>query len=226
MDSIYYNFAEELDISLRDASPRSSTFKNNLSKKQRYALRRLKNRHDIILKPADKGSGVVILNHEQYLKEAHRQLDNDKHYLQLSHNTIPETQNIIKDNVNTHVQTGSLPLASAKSLIIPNPRPGKFYMLPKIHKDINNPPGRPIIATNDHPTQRLSEYVDEHIKEFLPQIPSHIKDTNHFIEICQNTNLPANSRLVTFDVGSLYTKTQRQMKNSLHNTKVLKLQKC
>ena len=37
----------------------------------------------------------------------------------------------------------------------PNPRAGRFYILPKIHKQGN--PGRPIISSNGHPTERISE---------------------------------------------------------------------
>jgi hypothetical protein len=39
----------------------------------------------------------------------------------------------------------------------------------------------------------------------LTSIPSYIKDTNHFLKICNNTTLPPNARIVRFDVSSLYT---------------------
>ena len=35
---------------------------------------------------------------------------------------------------------------------------GRFYILSKIHKEGN--PGRPIISSNGHPTERISEFVD------------------------------------------------------------------
>lgn len=40
---------------------------------------------DIVIKPADKGSVVVIQDKQQYLLEAHCQLNNTKHYVKLSH---------------------------------------------------------------------------------------------------------------------------------------------
>ena len=43
----------------------------------------------------------------------------------------------------------------------PNPRAGRFYILPKIHKQGN--PGRPLISSNGHPTERISEFVDYHL---------------------------------------------------------------
>jgi hypothetical protein len=35
-----------------------------------------------------------------------------------------------------------------------DPKPGRFYLLPKIHKENN--PGRPIVSANGHPTSMTS----------------------------------------------------------------------
>ena len=211
IDFKLYNFIEELDHGLKNLPPKHTRFKDNLCKLERKALSRLMKRKDIIIRSADKGSGIVILTPQQYEEEAYKQLNNDAHYKELPEDIIPTIQQKIKDNINTHVATGALPLATAKHMITPNPRPGRFYLLPKIHKNLQHPPGRPIVASNNHPTEKLSEYVDQHLKEFIPNIASHIKDTNHFVEICNNIGpLPANARIVTFDVGSLYTNIPHQ----------------
>ena len=85
----------------------------------------------------------------------------------------------------------------------PNPRARRFYILPKIHKQGN--PGRPIISSNGHPTERISEFVDYHLK-LVQTLPSYIKDTTHFLLQLQNLgSLPENAILVTLDVSSLYT---------------------
>ena len=44
----------------------------------------------------------------------------------------------------------------------PNPRAGRFYIFSKIHKQGN--PSRPIISSNGHPTERISEFVDYRLK--------------------------------------------------------------
>ena len=81
---------------------------------------------------------------------------------------------------------------------------GCFYILPKIHKQGN--PGRPIISSNGHPTERISEFVDYHLKPLVQNLPSFIKDTTHFLLQLQKLGpLPDNSLLVTLDVSSLYT---------------------
>ena len=52
----------------------------NLKKSETKALRKLRNDTDIVIKPADKGSATVIMNKEDYIFEANRQLENPKHY--------------------------------------------------------------------------------------------------------------------------------------------------
>ena len=86
----------------------------------------------------------------------------------------------------------------------PNPRAGRFYILPKIHKQGN--PGRPVISSNGHPTERISQFVDYHLKPLVQKLPSYIKDTTHFLLKLQELGtLPSNAILVTLDVSSLYT---------------------
>jgi hypothetical protein len=52
-----------------------------------------------------------------------------------------------------------------------DPKPGRFYLLPKIHKQDN--PRRPIVSANGRPTENISEFIDSNT--FLFKI--HIKDT-------------------------------------------------
>ena len=54
-------------------------------------------------------------------------------------------------------------------------------------------------------TERISEFVDYHIKPLVPRIPSYIKDTKHFLqELNKLGKLPEGAILVTADVVGLY----------------------
>ena len=88
-------------------------------------------------------------------------------------------------------------------LIQSDVKPGRFYILPKIH----NPgdPGRPIVSSNSHPTEHISHF-DYHLQPLVHKLPSFVKDTNDFLnKLLTIGNLSANSLLVTVDVSSLYT---------------------
>jgi hypothetical protein len=82
-------------------------------------------------------------------------------------------------------------------------KPGRFYLLPKIHKENN--PGRPMVSANDHPTEKISKFIDFYLRPFVANLPSHIKDTTDYLKKMENLTIPENTTLVTMDVTSLYT---------------------
>ena len=63
-------------------------------------------------------------------------------------------------------------------LIQSNPKPGRFHILPKIHKTGN--PNRPIVSSNSHPFERISQFVNHHLKPLGHTTHSFIKDTTHW----------------------------------------------
>ena len=60
---------------------------NNLSKEESDALYSLKNDNAIVIKGADKVSGVVVWDREDYLKEAHKQLSDEVVYEEVKNDT-------------------------------------------------------------------------------------------------------------------------------------------
>ncbi|XP_060562159.1 uncharacterized protein LOC132721799 [Ruditapes philippinarum] len=89
-------------------------------------------------------------------------------------------------------------------LIVPKPKAGRFYLLPKIHKD--GIPGRPIVSANGHPTERISEFVDHHLRPFVCALPSHLQDTTDYLRRLESQkDLPDQTLLVSMDVTALYT---------------------
>ena len=104
---------------------------------------------------------------------------------------------IIDDEIDQQAYSYLLPRRS---------RPAWLYILPKIHKSKQNPPGRPIVSANSHPTENISQFVDSHLNPLVPKLSSYIKDTTHFLKKLDDLKeLPPGSLLVTLDVSSLYT---------------------
>ena len=66
-------------------------------------------------------------------------------------------------------------------------------------------PERPIVNSIGSITEKSSAFVDAHLRQFTPRIPSYVKDTTHFINIMRNIQLDPEVLLVTIDVSSLYT---------------------
>ncbi|KAL9972658.1 hypothetical protein ACROYT_G019009 [Oculina patagonica] len=85
-----------------------------------------------------------------------------------------------------------------------DPKAGRFYILPKIHKPRN--PGRPIVSANGHPTEKISEFVSYHLNPLVQMLPSYIKNTTDLLNKLNDIDtLPSSTILVTLDVSSLYT---------------------
>ena len=53
---------------------------NNINHKEKVSIQSLKRNKNIIIKPADKGGAIVILNRSDYMKEGKNQLKNKQNY--------------------------------------------------------------------------------------------------------------------------------------------------
>jgi hypothetical protein len=84
-----------------------------------------------------------------------------------------------------------------------DPKPGRFYFLPKIHNESN--PGRHIVSANGHPTEKISKFIDFLLRPFVENLPSHIKDTTDYLKKMENLTIPENITLASMDATSLYT---------------------
>ena len=201
----------ELYISFVLASVSSTNFANslprtsNLSLDEKLALKRLRKREDIIILPADKGSTTVVQNLTDYVVEAERQLGDSVTYQPLNEDPTDDYTKEIAHFLQDFGPTEGLNEATIKTLIPLEPRTPSFHLLPKIHKPGN--PGRPIVASFNSPTERISAFVDANLKSLVSSLPSYIKDSYDFLEKLRSlpSPLPTNTILVTIDAVSLYT---------------------
>ena len=64
-----------------------------------------------------------------------------------------------------------------------------IYFLPKIHKAITRPMGRPIVSANGCPTEKISNFVDHFLNPPSTHNKSYVKDTTHFLKIIRDTGV-------------------------------------
>ena len=178
---------------------------SNLTDEEWKALRELRQRTDIVVKPADKGGAIVIWQSDCYEKEIARQLSDSTFYSPLKKPTVKEDNTLIRKTINTAISTGHLP-SEASRAIVREPREPKFYTLPKIHKPDN--PGRPIVSACSCPTTLISQFIDSLLQPLVTALPTYIKDTNHALQLLDQFSFPPDHSdrfLFTMDVSSLYT---------------------
>ena len=87
---------------------------------------------------------------------------------------------------------------------------GKLYLLPKIHKRLSNVPGRPVISNCGTPTEKVSEFLDHHLKPIMQNLLSYMRLSTFFKKIKTIGSVPENSILVTADVVGLYPNIPHQ----------------
>jgi len=187
--------------------------KNNLPFKEKRALKELKKLVNIIIKPADKGTSVVIMDKSDYVMEVNRQLNHPFHYRPLEHPIFPDNIKKIDLIFDSLVEQGKLDEEQATFLKGPcEPTPRRLYLLPKIHKDKSSwpgkgivPPGRPIIADCGSESCFSAQYIDHFLAPFATDHPSYIKDTFDFLQQVTVRPLPPGCALVSIDVDGLYT---------------------
>ena len=180
----------------------------NLSKDEREALKSLMNDNEIITKPADKGSAVVIWSKHGYLIEASNQLSDTNVYCKSNSSTLQKVNSEIKSVLRDIFNLKELDQKIINYLTVKKLQLGRFYLLPKIHKQTMNVPGRRLISNNGTATERISSFLDFHLKNIIPAIPHILDDTRDFLyRIEQLQNIPEGTLLVSFDVVGIYPHT-------------------
>lgn len=190
---------------------------DNLSEAERKGLSSLIKNPNIVIKPADKGSKIVIMDRHQYLTEANRQLLNTQHYKPIQESIQSQTQTILRSIVQSLYSQKIITAKQRDYLYCPDkPRPRQFHLLPKIHKEPQTwtipfevPPGKPIVSDCNSTSYKISEYIEHFLGPLSIKNPSYVKDTYHFLDIIRPMVVPANSHLFTIDIDSLYTNKHR-----------------
>lgn len=179
---------------------------SNFSKSDRTALHELMSDKDLVFKPADKGGALVVQDAVKYNNEILAQLANDKFYVKLRGDPTHSFQTEIKTFLENARSNDFITRPLFDFLYCQHPIRPVLYTLPKIHKSMTDPPGRPIVAQINSLLSPLSEYVDSFIKPFVHSLPSYIRDTTDFIEkISGVSDISEDVILLTLDITSLYT---------------------
>ena len=139
---------------------------------------------------------MVILDRDKYVAEAMRQLNDSEVYISLRDDPTVDMIRKVNGRVEKLHNDGYISQSTLQYLMVTNDATaGRFYLLPKIHK----------ISGCNTLTEKISEFVDSQLKPLVSQIPSFVKDTNHFLNKLKVIGtFPDGAILVTIDVVGLY----------------------
>lgn len=107
----------------------------NIPQREVDALHELQHAKHIVIKPADKGSVVVILSRDQYGLEVERQLNDARYYKKLDEPIYMHTIPMVVSIVDSLKKKKFITAKQRQYLIASTqPRERRFYILPKIHE--------------------------------------------------------------------------------------------
>jgi hypothetical protein len=181
----------------------------NISTAEAKAMTDLVKDTSIVIRPQDKGSGVVILNTESYNAQIEQELNDSTTYMEVDKDPTPSINSKIKRQVNRMARCGYIDNAMKKYLTVKDPKPGFVKANPKTHKP-GNPP-RTIISGIGHPTEKVAELAESELSEHVKSLPTYVKDTTDFLKKIQTINQPLQPGTILFcmDVKRLYPSVPR-----------------
>jgi len=222
VDSLIH-VADNLDYCDNQRSKRS-----NLSKQEWDAIYTLKNNRSIVIKEADKGGSVVIMNTEYYAEKMKSMLQDSNTYKEI---TNDDHRKVIKKISSLIDHESNIPKDVCEYLTQFTVKSANIYGLPKIHKcatilqasksqsttciDVLCPEDltfRPIVAGPLCATHRLSKLIDYLLKPFTRYVKSFIRDDIDFLcKLPCDTQDIGSGHLTTFDAVSLYTNIDKEL---------------
>lgn len=174
--------------------------------KYKKVIDNFSNNSNIIVLKQDKGRGVVILDATKYADKCMELLNTDQ-FKKLLNDPTATTERKIQ-NALRKIKS-KLSESEYKRLYPTGSAPARFYGTAKIHKlqtngTVNDLPIRPIISNINTASYNLAKYLAKLLSP-LSTSEHTVKSTNEFITHIKQQYIPRNSKLISFDVTSLFT---------------------
>ena len=214
---------------IESVEPTPKQTSDNLSEIERKALRELMDDNNLVIKEADKGGALIIMNNEFYknklvLKD---HLSNTDTYKKIPPDADKKTMQKLIELVQKH--DGCLTAKEKEYVKDQNWRSSEFYIRPKVHKcktileevkkssehvlNLSGAPdlsGRPIVAGTKAPTRHLSDLISEILRPIVETQTSYVKDDWDYLRKLPR-KLNGKFKLFGCDITSLYTSIPHEL---------------
>ena len=199
---------------------------DNITLEERMAIKKLTNNDNIVIKKADKGGCIVIMDKKYYIEKVNECLSNSDVYKKLTKNVDNKIMHSIKNLTNKYKSCFDIKGKEIKYITDFKYKTANFYGLPKIHKsktliellqnssesyiDIHKELDlsfRFITGGPSSPTSKLSELLDILLKPYYCKIQSYIRDSTDFLNKLPNfkSGEVSDILLITCDVTNMYS---------------------
>ena len=184
--------------------------KLNISPGENDAFLSLLHNDDIVIRPADKGSGIVVLDKTKYVESLQAEMEESNSYTMTEDDQTKKSMREVKKLVNQMYKDGAISQDMKQFLIPRYSKAGSLKGNPKLHKD--KAPLRTIVNGMNTATEKIAELAEYELNEFVITSPSYIRDTTDFINTLKEIEepLPQGTIMFCFDVCKLYPSVPKQ----------------
>ena len=170
-----------------------------LSKSDYKIVREFVKNDEITVRKADKNNTFVIMNTSDYRNKLNAIVNQGNKFKRIDKDpteNLKKKLNSFITAANNYTNEIEIPKLSGHY------SPGYLYGNPKIHKDVSDPPLRPIISQIGTPSYEVAKILNSMLVKYLPEKYS-IKSTDEFINIIRNSK--SCGTLASLDVENLFT---------------------
>ena len=197
----------------------------NLPPEEKTALAeliKLQKERKIVIKPCDKGAGLIILDFPAYMTSCYNHLKSGQvqpdgsvrpFYVSVDSDAVDAVKVEIGMVLAEGHEAGYITEEEKAAMDASDKKPAKFYETFKVHKKHEpgeTPPERPIISGSGSFTENIGKFAESHLKDLACDHPMYLKDTPHLLRQLEELNnsgqpLEDDTLLVTIDVSAMYS---------------------
>ena len=175
--------------------------KDNLNRKQRTALRELKNDENISIYPFDKVSGLVRIRKQDAIDKIREQIGNTNI---ITDDPTKKFATDIRKLLSTLNKKGKFTKKEYECLYPSDPIPPRMYGTIKAHKPEKNYPMRIVVSTIGTPSYGISQHLVTLIQPTLNNNDTRLCNSATFVRKSREWNISPEEVQVSYDVINLY----------------------
>lgn len=123
----------------------------------------------------------------------------------MDHSPFPNVIHELNYKLSVAQESNLLSKKECEHLTVREYNTPTIYVIPKIHKSLQDPPGIPIISAIKGPLEKMGQYLDALLKVMVTKLPSFVQDTRHVLMHINSLHISSDAILAIIDVETRIT---------------------
>lgn len=173
----------------------------------------LKDNQQIVVIKSDKCKKTVVMNKSDYERSMDKMLNDKDTYKKTKINPTTRIEKAANNMIKYWRMTNRINDEQERYLQTHNSVPPAIYGLGKLHKwkEGEMLPLRPVVATIQSPTYKISEVISKVLSKIIHASPYRIKDSWQFNRIIKVMKIPKGYKMFSLDATSLFTNIPKEL---------------